>query len=242
MRRAWRRGVRRSLRRLAGIAYYVFGVLVSVIAANIQSLWMQAVVVAVGIVLAGTVYYFDSARQHRRVADEKLEPLLEDLIFPRIQTDYEQLVNDPPEVRVNVMLLRRRDVFPFGNARKLWPWQRSLKVEFAQGDYTDFSEDEIKWAVDEGVCGTAIEYNKMIWSDLEDVEVHEWDMTQNQLNATQHLGSVLSIPIHVPEDETKDRPVGVLNVDSQANLDRTQFDRDLGKELKRYANYIGSLV
>lgn len=224
------------------MAYYAFGVLASVIAANIQSLWMQAVVVAIGVVLAGTAYYFDSARQHRRVADEKLEPLLEDLIFPRIQTDYERLVDNPPEVRVNVMLLRRRDMLPFGNARKLWPWQQSLKVEFAHGDYTDFSEDDIKWAVDEGVCGTAIEYNKMIWSDLEDVEVHEWDMTQNQLNATQHLGSVISIPIHVPEDESKDHPVGVLNIDSQANLDRTQFDRDLGKELKRYANYIGSLV
>lgn len=224
------------------MAYYAFGVLVSVIATSIRSLWMQGIVVAVGIVLAGTAYYFDSARQHRRVADEKLEPLLKDLIFPMIKTDYDQLIDDSPEVRVNVMLLRRRDVFPFGNARKLWPWQRSLKVEFARGDYTDFSEDDIKWAVDEGVCGTAIEYNKMIWSDLEGVEVHEWDMTQSQLNATQHLGSVISIPIHVPEDESKDHPVGVLNIDSQANLDRTQFDRDLGKELKRYANYIGSLV
>lgn len=242
MRRAWRRGVRRGLRRLTGVSYYVFGVLVSVIAANIKSLRTQGVVVVAGIILAGAAYYFDSARQRRRVSDDKLEPLLEDLIFPMIHTDYEQLVDDPPEIRVNVMLLRHRDVLPLGNARKLWPWQRSLKVEFSQGDYTGFSEDTIKWAVDEGVCGTAIEYNTMIWSDLEKVEVHEWDMTQNQLNATQHLGSVLSIPIHVPEDELKDYPVGVLNIDSQANLDETQFDQDLGKELKRYANYIGTLV
>lgn len=242
MRRTWRRGVKRGIRRLTGISYYVFGVLVSVIAANIQSLWTQGAVVVAGIVLAGGAYYFDSARQHRRVSDEKLEPLLTDLVLPTIAKDYEQLVDDPPEVRVNVMLLRRRDVFPLGTARKLWPWKQSLKVEFAHGDYTNFSEDDIKWAIDEGVCGTAIEYNKMIWSDLEEVEIHEWDMTQNQLNATQHLGSVISIPIYVPEDESKDHPVGVLNVDSQANLDRSQFDREVGKELKRYTNYIGSLV
>lgn len=242
MNRFLRRSIARGIRRLTGMAYYAFGVLVSVIAASIQSFWKQAVVVVIGIALAGATYYFDSARQRRQVTEEKLEPLLEDLIFPMISRDYEQLVDDPPEIRVNVMLLRRRDAFPLGNARKLWPWQRSLKVEFARGDYTDFSEDAIKWAVDEGVCGTAIEYNKMIWSDLEEVEVHEWDMTQNQLNATQHLGSVLSIPIHVPEDESKNHPVGVLNIDSQANLNETQFDQDLGKELKRYANYIGTLV
>lgn len=242
MKRLWRRRIKRGIRRLTGLAYYAFGILVSVITTQIQAPWMQGMVIAVGIVLASTAYHFDTIRQHRRVADQKLEPLLEDLIFPMIKTDYERLVANPPTIRVNVMLLRRRDTLPLGNTRKLWPWQRSLKVDFADGDYTDYNEMNIKWAVDEGVCGTAIEYNKMIWSDLEDVEVHEWDMTQNQLNATQHLGSVISIPIHVPEDGSKSYPVGVLNIDSQANLDETQFDRDLGKELKRYANYIGSLV
>lgn len=242
MKRVSRRRVKRGVRRLTGLSYYVFGILVSVIAANIQSLWGQSAVVVVGIVLAGGAYYFDSVRQHRRLTDAKLEPLLCDLIFPMIETEYERRVDHPPEIRVNVMLLRRRDRFPFGNTRKLWPWQRSLEVDFAHGEYGDSNEDGIKWAIDEGVCGTAIEYNRMIWSDLEDVEVHEWDMTQNQLNATRHLGSVLSIPIHVPEDESKNHPVGVLNIDSPENLQRTQFDRDLGKELKRYANYIGTLV
>lgn len=242
MRRAWRRDVARNVRRVAGVTYYAFGVLVSVIAANVQSLWWQSLVVVTGILLAGIVYHFNSTRQQRRIVDEKLEPLLEDLIFPMIVDEYEQLVDDSPEVRVNVMLLRRRDIFPLGNSRKLWPWKRSLKVEFASGDYGDFNERDVKWAIDEGVCGTAIEYNKMIWSDLEEVEIHEWNMTRNQLNATQHLGSVVSIPIYVPEDESKDHPVGVLNVDSRASLDETQFDRDLGKELKRYTNYIGSLV
>lgn len=242
MKRAWRRGVKRNVRRVVGITYYAFGVLVSVIAANVQSLWGQGLVIAGGIFLAGVVYHFNSMRRRRRIVEEKLEPLLEDLIFPMIVNEYEELVDDPPEVRVNVMLLRRRDVFPLGNSRKLWPWKRSLKVEFAHGNYSNFNEYDVKWAVDEGVCGTAIEYNKMIWSDLETVEIHEWDMTRNQLNATKHLGSVLSIPIYVPEDESKNHPVGVLNIDSRANLDETQFDRELGKELKRYTNYIGSLV
>lgn len=242
MKRAWRRRVKREARRLAGLAYYAFGILVSVIATNIKSPQVQGVVVAIGILLAGIVYYFDSARQHRRVTDEKLGPLLEDLIFPIIRAEYNQLVDDPPKIRINVMLLRHRDKTPLGNARKLWPWHRSLKVDFPQGEDTDFSEEDVKWAVDEGICGTAIEYNTMIWSDLEGVEIHEWDMTQNQLNATQHLGSVISIPIYVPEDESKDHPVGVLNIDSEASVDRTQFDRDLGKELKGYTNYIGTLI
>lgn len=242
MNRAWRRRVLRGVRRLTGLAYYVFGILVSVIATQIHSQWMRGGIVVVGIVLAGSAYYFESVRRHRRVADETLEPLLNDVIFPMLRTDYERLVDDPPSIRVNVMLLRRRDTAPLGNARKLWPWQRSLKIDFIDGDYDNFSEQEVKWTVDEGICGTAVEYNKMIWSDLEDVKIHEWDMTQNQLNATRHLGSVISIPIHVPEDDSKNHPVGVLNVDSRANLDETQFDRELGKELKRYANYIGSVV
>ena len=79
---------------MTGLAYYVFGILVSVIATQIHSQWMRGGIVVVGIVLAGSAYYFESVRRHRQVADETLEPLLNDVIFPMLRTDYERLVDD----------------------------------------------------------------------------------------------------------------------------------------------------
>lgn len=241
MKRTSRRSIRRWSRELFGVLYYVFGIVISVAVVHATEVWQQTALVVVGLVLSGGVYRYESVRQRRKVAENKLEPLLEDILLPEVVEAYEDRVVDPPDVRANVMFLRRRDLLPLGNSRKLWPWQKSLQVDFAVGDYSDFEETDLKWAVDEGACGTAIEYNRMVNSDLEEVEIHEWDMTTKQLNATRHLGSVLSIPIYTPEDEQKNRPVGVLNLDSEAHLDETEFN-SVGKGLKEYANYIGMLV
>ncbi|GAA0304725.1 hypothetical protein [Halarchaeum salinum] len=133
MKRTSRRLIRRTVRRIIGIGYYAFGIIVSLVATGIHRLWLQITLVFAGVVFAGGAYYFDSLRRQRRVTDDKLEPLLDGVLFPLILDEYRGMVEDPPEIRVNLMLLRYRDVTPVGQERNLWPWQRSMAADFTYG-------------------------------------------------------------------------------------------------------------
>jgi hypothetical protein len=240
MKRATKRRIKRHLLNFAGILYVIVGVITTVLITFVNDLLGKLVVLAIGLVLGAIGYYVDAIRGKRTKTKDQLRPLIEEFFLPRVVAKYKDShpENSPPDVRTNIMLLERRD-FPLPTGeRKLFPWKRSMTVDFNYGDYND--ESHLKWGVDEGVCGTAIEYNKALDSDLEDVEIHEWDMTEKQLRATQHLGSVLSIPIYRPSDEEKDNPVGVLNLDSQENLSDTRFDDSkMKQDLKKYASYVG---
>ena len=242
MRRATKRRIERFLRHLSGVLYTAVGIIATILATFADSLSAKALILLGALVVGATGYYFDTVRGARKRTKEQLRPPIEEIILPMMISKYKELHGgDPPEIRVNIMLLEHRD-FPIpAGERKLLPWKRSLQIDFSYGDYD--SEHHIKWGVDEGVCGTVIEYNTAIDSDLNDVEIHEWDMTEKQLRETEHLGSVLSIPIYRQDDEKKKNPIGVVNFDSEANLDETRFsDSELKERLKRYASYVGRML
>ena len=240
-----KRRLKRAVHHSLGALYYAFGIGVSVIASNIESIEMQIAIIAGGVSLAAFVYFIDSERRIRRLTDDRLEYALNQHVFPSVRQEYRSMQeeDDPPDIRINIMLLRHRDFLPKFNNRWVPFWKKYMMAEFTDGDYSEFGENRIKWCVDEGVAGTAIEYSTPIDSDLDGVDIYNWDMTKNQLESTIHLGSVLSIPICTPEDEDNERPIGVLNVDSQANLEETQLDEEsFQKELSSLASYLGALA
>ena len=226
-------------RHVAGVIYPVMGVVAAVIASQFESVYYQIAAITL-IVLIGSIDYYQSIRDSRRDTRDRMRPFVENFFLPKLLQEYKDLHSDsdPPDVRANIMLLGHRD-FPIPRGeRKLCPWTQSLMVDFRLGEYDD--DGHLKWRKGEGVCGTVIEFNKAIHSDLEEVEIYEWDMTDRQHRSTEHLGSVLSIPIYRPEDEEKNEPIGVLNVDSEKNLNDTEFGRsEIKKTLKKYASYVG---
>jgi hypothetical protein len=136
------------------------------------------------------------------------------------------------------MLYRYRDRFP-DDERKLWPWQKSLQIEFYDGEYGQ--ESELKWLPGEGICGTSFSSNKIVVKSLDFQNKEEWGMTKSQFGLTDQIGSVVSIPIYVDEDEEKDSPIGVLNLDTKEEVDQERL-QELGKELRVYTKYIGALL
>lgn len=232
----------KSLRRGTGILLPAYGVGATLIASSLNDSLPKAGVFLGAVLLGVVTYYLNTERRFRRIADKKLETICDDFIFPSLRSDFnsEISIDDPPEIRINVMILRHRDLVPLSE-RNLWPWEKSLQVDFTSGDYGDVHEDEVKWKSGEGVCGTVITEKRMITTPLEVSDRGEWNMTTEQYSATRHLGSLISIPIYADEDSDKSRPIGVLNIDSEENIDEAVL-QDAAEELRNYANYIGLLA
>lgn len=205
-------------------------------------LWIEFLVIGSVVVLAGVVYMLDSERRIRRLTDEKARVILEEFIFLRLnQKAIEELPeNIDADFRVNVMLYRRRDKIPTGE-RKLWPWRRSLKIEFHRGDYDRRDELELKWQPGEGLCGNAFAEGMMFARQLNVRDRQEWGMTKSQFGLTEHIGSLISIPIYAPEDKRKQAPIGVLNLDTEAEIEQEKLQR-LAEEIRPFAKYVGMVL
>lgn len=251
------RPVRQFFRMGLGIAFYFFGILATVGATIFTQWWAILGILVGGLVLSATFYYSEYHRPLIQVKEEQIERFLEDFLFPGLLNDYYELRPNTPEIRANVMLYKRRDVLFWRESRSLPPWEKSLSIDFRTEGYgPDVSrENELKWRVGEGVCGGTIEYVlqntdqdskeefQEAWSDLENVHIAQWNMTQKQFDATKDLGSVLSVPIYRPDDLERKNPVGILNLDSEANLSETKFHTDDTRQVAiKYAKYIGALV
>lgn len=231
-----------------GVGFYLLGILVTVFTDFFTELWAKIGVVVAGILLSFGLYYHEYHLPLIRTREEYVRRFIYEFVFRSLREEYEDELHDPCEIRVNVMLLKRRDMLPWTQERNLLPWKKSLQISYCTGGYGD--EREIKWALSEGVCSTAVmnatggdERVQEVWSNLEDVHIATWNLTERQHKATDHLGSVLSVPIYRPSDERKQNPVGVLNVDSKKNLSCTKFNAsEIRDVVIKYANYVGALV
>lgn len=200
-----------------------------------------AIILLIGLALTRVEY------QETRVqpATEQFRTLLDEHIFPRINSEYEAAVDDAPDIRINIMLKRRRHLFTLSKYLEYPPWRPTLKIEASDGYYSARGEDEVCWKLHQGVAGAAMNTKAQeAWSDLDEptnVVQAEWQLTDEQMNRTQHLGSVLSAPIYLPSDT--ENPVGVINFDSRANLDESRFGSDSVRNIAIYwSNIIGAIV
>ena len=202
----------------------------------------------VSIILIGLVLTHIEYQESRiQPASDQFETLLKKHILPRIESEYEATVSNPPNVRINIMLKRRRHVFVPSEYLDYPPWKPTLKIEGARGDYASRGEDELCWKLHQGVAGAAMNTRAQeAWSDLNqppEVVQTEWHLTDEQLNRASHLNSVLSVPIYLPSDTEKNKPVGVLNIDSTASLSESEFDDESVRDIAIYwSNIIGAIV
>jgi|GEM_PF-2115201 len=157
-----------------------------------------------------------------------------------IKEDFHSEVDGKPSVRVNVMMHRRRSYLPF-RGRSWNPLKRSLQIDFSDGEYDNHYEDQLEWFANEGVCGHVVSKGQMIATPLEVTRRGEWGMTTEQYNATRHLGALISVPIYADEDENKSKVIGVLNIDTEEDIEQETL-ADAAEEIRNYANYVGVLV
>lgn len=197
-------------------------------------------VLATVVVVVGVTEYVATDRRIRRLSDQRLDTVCSDFIFPKLEEEFHSNVEGEPTLRVNVMMYRRRSVLPF-RGRSPNPLRRSLRIDFADGAYHDYYEDELEWFSGEGVCGSVISENRTIATPLWVTEREECGMTTEQYNATRHLGSLVSVPVYADGDDEKAKPIGVLNVDTEANIDRETL-QNAAEDTIKYANYVGLLV
>lgn len=126
----------------------------------------------------------------------------------------------PDLFRVNIMLpVKRR--FPLGRTR--------MKIFFYTDQYTE-EERNTNWYKGKkgsGTCGEAWNLTQPVIFDSENADYRQ---PKDRLNEKQtaiarvlQIRSVLSLPIW---DIRKNRIIGVLNLDSDYNMDRTYFDKE----------------
>lgn len=213
----------------------------------IENLLIQIISI-IGILIFGvlltTVEYQETQIQP---ANEQFKTLLNQEIFPRIESEYEAIVDNPADIRINVMFKRRRHLFKISEWSEYYPWEQTLKIESFWGDYESCGEDELCWKLHQGLVGAAMnDAAQEAWSDLNErnnIVRSEWKLTEEQINRTSNLNSILSVPIYLSSDKSKSNPVGVLTLDSTEHQQNTEFDTESVREEAIYwASIIGAIV
>jgi len=159
---------------------------------------------------------------------EKLRTWIEDLqLMYALQTYYRLLETEelqaPSSIRINVMLKWRR--FWFMPPRLQIVYQgclRSGKKDF--GNMGCYSDKEKRWLWKRGgTCGQAWKNKEVVFFDSKDsrFSAPQETLREGAKEITDGVASVLSIPIW---SRRQDKVIGVLNVDSQDNIDKTHFD------------------
>jgi len=213
------------------------------------------IAVAIVVLTAGAFALTWATYKHNQIQprSEELQALLEAEILPRLHKNANlSHPEEIPDLRVNVMLLRWRGVDPWRHDFPVKPWQRTLQIE---ADYVGESaqdygkEKELEWTTNQGVVGDAMnERAQEVWTQpgYPDVDPRiRWNLSQLQYELTEHVNSVLSVPIYLPSDETKENPVGVVSLDSTAPPTESRLhdeDLDIRDETIYWSNVIGAIV
>jgi len=155
---------------------------------------------------------------------EAQRPVIEPYVNGFLTRYYEQLsalgaqpVDSRPCVRVNVMFPTKRWRGIRDNYLKIYHVACPPKV--------NYSDDELaeKWKKREGTCGWAWQAGDRSIFDSKDekLSLPADRLSESQRRVTAHLKSTLSVPIW---DIDKNTVVGVLNLDSEQNIEASLFN------------------
>jgi hypothetical protein len=228
----------------------VFNIALVIAAAYIGSLsspW-QIVPIVILIVLATILVWWNYLQNQIQPKSKSLKKVLEDEILPRLHKKCcEESGGNAEKIRANVMLKRWRGINPFRNEFSVWPWQRTLQIEasYIPDTAPEYEiEAEIEWT-NQGVVGDAMKPRAQeSWTraDYPEVDPRQmWGLTDKQHLATEHVNSVLSVPIYLPNNKVN--PVGVVNLDSTEPTSESDLDEEeLREEAIYWSNVIGAIV
>lgn len=103
-------------------------------------------------------------------------------------------------------------------------------------------EQELTFGPGEGAAGMALQEGEIVVYDSQTLSYPERDMTVEQLVATEHVTSVISVPIY-PSRGRWGEPIGVLNLDSTEHVEDTKFNTESARMvLMKYASAIGDVL
>lgn len=225
----------------------------SVVVGTTGSSLLIGVAVVILTVIAIALTWVTHKHNQIQPRSDALRTLLESDVLPRLHKNATLAHPDEiPDLRANVMLLRWRGIHPWRHDFLIKPWQRTLQIE---ADYISESapeygpERELEWTTNQGVVGDAMnERAQEVWTQpgYTDVDPRiRWNLSQTQYERTEHVNSVLSVPIYLPSDEDKVNPVGVVSLDSTAPPRESRLhDEGLGirDEAIYWSNVIGAIV
>lgn len=169
------------------------------------------------------------ARQRAQVIEGYLRGLLVD--YEKFVRDYLGLAQGDaaPVIRINVMLL----------ARRFRIFKRLRIVYTACPNGLSYSGDELKlrWRRAQGIVGAAWSNGQPVIYDSKDASLNGAAGTRSpkQREITDTLNSVYAVPLL-----SASTVVGILNLDSQSNIDKTAFNHAFVTALA--SNYAGALV
>ncbi|MCG8554025.1 MAG: hypothetical protein MJD61_01870 [Proteobacteria bacterium] len=164
-----------------------------------------------------------------------IAPILESLLerYNRAITQLSGL--QVPAVRTNIML-------PTGNR----VWKRYLAIYYWDGGPARiaFPEAELnlRWMRQQGTCGSAWSKKRATIFDSEDeaYQAPAGRLTDRQKAVVGQVRSVLSVPIW---SDPPREVIGILNLDSRFNIDRTLFHhQDIAKVLEASARSLGKVI
>lgn len=222
----------------------------SVAASALRTRWvvgLLAVLLVVSVALTWVTY----KRTQIQPKSDSLRTLLESEVLPRLHDNCNRVhPGGIPDLRINVMFLRWRGINPWRNDFLVKPWERTLCIEasYTTSPSPDYGpEAALEWRMDQGVVGDGMnERAQEVWTRARYPDVDprvNWNLSQTQYERTAHVGSVLSVPIYLPSDENKVNPVGVLNLDSNENVERSKLDDErIRDEAIYWGNVVGAIV
>ena len=128
-------------------------------------------------------------------------------------------------------------------------WRRvddHLSIDYCVRGYTSI-EQELQFTFGQACCGVAMAENEAKWVDKNRDPgrgwAESWQMNNKQEEATEDVQTILSTPIYRPEDENQERPIAILNIDSEEPSSATGFDQEEVQDTAaRYARGIGILL
>lgn len=187
-----------------------------------QRLW-----VLVGFTIALAIqqtYLLALPKPTSRGAIEAQRPLIESYLEGFLRRYYQQLSSllprphEPlPCIRVNVMLPTKRLRGIGGTWLKIYHAACPTNIVYNDDEFSE------KWKKEEGTCGWAWKQGIRSIYDSKDekLSLPAGRLTESQRCATAHLNSTLSVPIW---DKELDKVVGVLNLDSEQNIEGSFFN------------------
>lgn len=224
-------------------------VLSSFVAGVVNNLF-YAIPTLVGLAVISVLVSYKQYREAKIQGESSsLTAVLEENILPQLKEDYYNIHPDGPEVRINVMIARRRNLNILNQDRgDVRFWEKTLMIEGSLGNYEDTGEVDLEWKTNEGVVGRAMNKRAQeIWADLNFDHtgrlIAGWKIPETHSERTEQIKSLLCVPIYLQSDSEKVEPVGVLSVDCEKELDVAQFDReDVRETVIKYANLIGAII
>lgn len=222
--------------RLTYITFLIYG-LVALIATilgyfRLSPLGIGLMILA--IVVAGLVYYLDLHRPAHIAKAVKIDVIQTQTSFLlKLMCVYMQNEFNIQNLRCSIMLARRKF---------LRGW-KPLKIDFCIID--DYGDVELQqsYGYDIGCCGTALAEKEQVYFDSDTAQEPYKGMTATQRMATSQIKSILSTPVIRPGDVHLRTPIAILNMDSNDQLQETNFDKSNVQEAARkFANFVASLI